>query len=156
MVLFVAVTVVEISPELLHREDFIMLSLLAHQRRTLQIEKDALKHLLYTLMPQQVADSFCNKSRTHGKHHYYINTLLTLQDIIAYDHQEATVIFIAFDSIPCASATDMVSILSMIFVQVDELCARRNIYKTKTIGASVMLASGIPRLVCALHHRLMK
>jgi class 3 adenylate cyclase len=104
---------------------------LAQEHAALEEEQAKSERLLLNVLPEPVASRLKERN-----------------EIIADDFAEVTVLFadlVGFT--PLAerlSASDVVSLLDLVFARWDEIAARQGVEKIKTIGDAYMVAGGIP------------
>lgn len=105
---------------------------LAESKRLLEREKEAGENLIRNILPAKIAEQLKENP----------------EQVIAKEHAMVTIIFTDFKGFTTMSESTtpikLVRELNEIFAYFDELCAKYNIEKIKTIGDAYMAVGGLP------------
>jgi len=101
------------------------------QQKELQLEKDKTENLLKNVIPESMAEELKKKGKASARGYKMASVLFT--DFVGFTK--------IADRIP---ASELVKKLDVYFTKFDEIIAKNNLEKIKTIGDAYMCAGGVP------------
>ena len=105
--------------------------MIERQKAELEAEKDKSEKLLQNLLPQETVDELKVKGKARARHYRSVTIMFT--DFVGFTKVAEQL-----------KPADLVAMLDSYFVEFDEIIARHNIEKIKTMGDAYMAAGGIP------------
>lgn len=102
-----------------------------HKNSLLAVEKDKVEKLLLNILPTEMVDELKNKGKASARHYRLASVMFT-------DFKDFT------KTAEKMRPQELVQELDYYFIKFDEIIARYNIEKIKTIGDAYMAAGGVP------------
>ncbi|XP_072172887.1 atrial natriuretic peptide receptor 1-like [Diadema setosum] len=123
---------VDLMMQLMEKYSRHLESIVAERTQDLLLEKQKTDRLLYSMLPQPVADDL--RQGNAAKAEQYESCTIFFSDIVGFTSLSST-----------SSPYEVVALLNKLYVTFDSIIDNYDVYKVETIGDAYMVVSGVPR-----------
>ncbi|XP_054764256.2 atrial natriuretic peptide receptor 1-like isoform X3 [Lytechinus pictus] len=123
---------VDLMMQLMEKYSRHLESIVAERTQDLLLEKQKTDRLLYSMLPQPVADDL--RQGTTAKAEQYESCTIFFSDIVGFTSLSST-----------SSPYEVVALLNKLYVTFDSIIDNYDVYKVETIGDAYMVVSGVPK-----------